>query len=293
MSASLPEDDSENIFECRTTQCQPFKILFDIIKESVSSGNIYFTMDGIKIRTYDRAQAQFIDVFLEADKFDHYYYKGEEDPDVYSEAFININIILLNNVLKSITSSDNVLKWSYKNGDTVLKIVIISNDKNEERVYEIKTQDGEATETAPPSDIDLYNYILLLPCSDLSSIFKYFKQMEQESIEIKYINNSLVFSTPKRGPIVGSVSRFASKNEKISDDVNELIIKKEPSKVSCYCDEFKFENLNNLSKCAKISGSGRNNHIAKIYLSQENPIIFEFNIGKLGYVKFYLSPNNE
>jgi len=290
MSSMAPEDDSDNIFEFRTTQCQPFKILFDILKESVSSGNIYFTHEGIKIRTNDRGDTQFIDVFLEADKFDHYYYKISDDPDIIEEAYININIINLNTVLKSITASDNVLKWSYKNGDNVLKVVIISKDKNEEREYEIKTQDGEPTFCEPPSDMEQYNYILLLPCADLSSILKDYKSLEQETIQIKYINNSLVFSTPKKGNVVASFSRFANRSNDSIEEVNELIIRKEPAKISCYCDEFKFENLHNLSKCAKISGRG--NNIAKILLLQEAPIIFEFNIGKLGHVRFYLSANN-
>jgi DNA polymerase III sliding clamp (beta) subunit (PCNA family) len=291
MCSTAPEEDSDNIFEFRTTQCQPFKILFDILKESVSSGNIYFTNEGIKIRTADRSNTQYIDVFLEAEKFDHYYYKISDDPDIIEEAYININIINLNTVLKSITASDNILKWSYKNGDTVLKVVIISKDKNEERAYEIKTQDGDPAYPDPPYDMELYNYILLLPCADLSSILKDYKSLDQESIQIKYINNSLIFSTPKKGNVVAHFTRSASKTASdTSEEVNELVIKKEPKKISCYCDEFKFENLHNLSKCAKISGRG--NNIAKILLLQEASIIFEFNIGKLGYVRFYLTANN-
>ena len=74
-----------------------------------------------------------------------------------------------------------------------LDILAISKDKNEERAYEIKTQDGDPAYPDPPYDMELYNYILLLPCADLSSILKDYKSLDQESIQIKYINNSFTF----------------------------------------------------------------------------------------------------
>lgn len=292
---SQPEDDSENIFEFRTTQCQPFKILFDIIKEFVSSCNIYFTNEGIKIRVYDKGQTQYIDVFLDADNFDHYYYKGSDDPDVCEDVYINVSINLINSILKSINPTDNVLKWSYKNnGDNELKIVINSEKKQEIKEYYVKTNDGEETDDNPPSDIEKYNYILMMPCDDLSNIFKNYKQFDHEYIDIKYINNELSFNSPKKNSnIRASITRIASSS--VDDiDVNNLnlMVQKEPKNITCYYDQFKFSNLHNLIKCAKICGKG--NNIGKIYLLNEHPIIFEFNIGKLGNVKFYLNAlNNE
>jgi proliferating cell nuclear antigen PCNA len=281
MSASMPEDDSDNIFEFRTTQCQPFKILFDILKESVSSGNIYFTHSGIKIRTYDRGQTQYIDVLLEAENFDHYYYASEDPDEIF---YININIPFLNNVLKSITPSDNIIKWSYKNNEPVLKIIIQNKNNYEHREYTITTNDNGPTDDEPPSNIDDYNYVLLLPCADLSSIFKHFKQLEQESITIKFVNNNLIFSTSNKGNVKATITKYSE------SDINEFKICKSPEKISCYCDEFKFDKLHNLSKCVKISG--KKNNFVKIRLLSENPIVFNFNIGKLGYVNFYVSPNN-
>jgi hypothetical protein len=134
----------------------------------------------------------------------------------------------------------------------------------------------------------------MLPCVDLSSIFKTYKGLDIDNICINFINNTLSFKSPQRpSSIRGSITKMANKNNDVSiqslNDTNKLIVHKEPPKDKLYCDYFKFSNLHNLIKCAKICGKDTN--ICKIYLMNEQPIVFEFNIGKLGNVKFYLNPN--
>ena len=57
MSSAHPQYDNNNVVEFRTTQCRPFKILFDALKENMPDVSIYFTKEGLKIYSLEIGRA--------------------------------------------------------------------------------------------------------------------------------------------------------------------------------------------------------------------------------------------
>ena len=292
MSSEFPEDDSSNHMELRTTQCNPIAVLFGTLKEAISEVNILFNTEGIIINTYDTSRSIFINVSLYADQFDHYYCKkqlNDYGEEIASQIYVNVHNI--NNVLKSITTNDNIIKWSYNPKDEYFKISIISNIKSEERTYDILVQDGP--EVCPEiHSVDSYKYKLTMPSADLSTIFKHLKQLNVETVKIKYVEMSLTFQAVSKTGINATITRFGSKGESGTDDdgSNGLIIEREPEHISVYYDEFKFTYLYNFTKCAKISGKSGGS-IVVLHLSDDEPFAIQFNVGKLGTVIFFLGSN--
>lgn len=290
MSSDYPVDDSGNHFEFRTTD-KSLPVLIGTIKEFLPEGNLLVNSQGIVMNTYDTSGAIFLTVVLSSIEFDHYYYKTITD-DMGREVSMQIciNIHNLNNILKSITTSDNIIKFGYNPQEDYLKIIIISSSRAEERLYKLPVQDGTEVCHEKHSTAD-YMYKLTMPSSDLSTIFKNLKQLSVDKVKIKYVGMNLIFEAVSKSGTMICIRREGSKGPETTD-YDKLIINKEPNHVSCYYDEFKFEYLYNFTKCAKISGKSGGSTVL-LYLSEDEPLAIQFNVGKLGTVVFYLGSNQE
>lgn len=291
MQTILPEDDSDNFFEMRTTQTAALAVLFNILTNTISDVIIVFTVDGMMINTYDTSGSIFISVMLDSSGFDWWFCKDITDSFGRRIAVqVCLNVHNINNVMKSITASDDVIKWGYNPKDEFLKITIISSSRAEERQYKLVVQDGADVCTEIHS-IDGYRYKLTMPSMDLSTIFKHLKQLSVDKVKIKYVDMNLIFEAVSKSGILVSIRREGSHGPDNSD-IDKLIINKEPTHVSCYCDDFKFDNLYNFTKCAKISGKSGGSTVL-LYLSEDEPLAIQFNVGKLGTVIFFLGSNQE
>lgn len=295
-----------NIFEFRTTELSALKASIDILKELIDTVFICYNSSGISIKTYDVFRSIYIDMIFDADKLDHYYYRKKYDDDgVEVDQFICVSLQYINTVLKSIKTTDSVIIWSFKERADNIIIEIHSSVKEESREYKIiNICNEDFVLENPPSTISDYNYFLMLPCTDLSDIFKDLKQLDSEVIVIKYIDNNLIFDTKTKGPISVSIVRKGKMItegdlDKILDsdtkDVKDLLILKEPSddSSSCFYDEYKFAKLYDLSKCSKISDKSKKKNFVEIHIMPEMPIVFTYSIGKLGSIQFYVTANNE
>ena len=290
MSSEYPEEDSSNHFEFRTCD-KSLAPLLNTLKEHLSRTILIISSKGIVINTYDTSRSIFINLFLNAESFDHYYYKAclnDKGEEVSMQICINVHY--LNNVLKTITSSDDIIKWGYNPQEEYLKITIISSARAEERLYKIVVQDSEDVCLEKHTTAD-YKYILTMPSGDLSAIFKHLKQLVVEKVKIKYVGMNLIFEAVSKTGTEICIRREGSKGPETTD-FDKLIINKEPEHVSCYYDEFKFEYLYNFTKCAKISGKTGGSTVL-LYLSEDEPLAIQFNVGKLGTVIYYLGSNQE
>lgn len=290
MSATEPRYDSDNVMEFRTTQCKPCKILFDALKENITDVSVFFSSEGMKIFSVARSQAVLINVELDAEKFDHYYCRSEHTESGQEIPIqICISVHNVNKILKTITTDDDVLTWTYNPNHEYLTITINSSSKNEIRSYQVKLQDPiEEEEAGIVDDVSEYPYVLTMPCADFQRICRDLKQMNVTKVTISHQDNNLIFSS-KSDVTNASICREGICDNTRDEDENNLVFIKVPETQSCYSGEFKFESLHSFSKCATIGcKSGK---IVRIFLSPDQPIILMFNVGKLGKTLFVLAPS--
>lgn len=281
-----------NSVEFRTTQCKPFKILFDALKENITDVDLYFSSNSLNIYTLDRSKSVLINVDLEGENFDHYYCKVQVDESGQEvPTKINVSVHNITKVLKTITNDDDILIWTYNPDKDFLTVIISSSSKQEQRSYEIKLQESEEDDDAGiVQGINDYSFVLTMPCSDFQRICRDLKQMNVNTVTISHDGKMLMFQS-KSEVASSSIIRAGIDGELKDGDESSLVFCKVPDDSMVYKDDFKFDSLHNFSKCANIGAKG--GKIVQIYMSPDNPIILIFNVGKLGKILFVLAAKEE
>lgn len=289
-----PKFCAQNVVEFQTTQCKPLKILFDALKENVEETHIYFSTEGINIYSRDPHNTLITTVELLAENFDHYYCTREVDEEG-QERLIDITISAqsVNKVLKTVSNDDDMISFTYNPEYDYVTLIISSNSKQEQRLFEIQLLEPDEHEitTYDNSDISDYSFILTMPCNDFQRICKDLKSMGVSEVTIRYQEDTLIFLTSSAISRKSQILRKGRREEMDPDSYGnetDLVFLKVDDSQSCYSDKFKFETLHSFSKCANI-GSKRGK-IVKIHLAEEQPIVLIFNVGSLGHITFLLSP---
>ena len=285
-NTNKPLYDSNNILELRTSETKPFKRIFDSLKENVTELTLYATEDGLKAVTLDVSHTVFIDLQLDADNFDHYYCAGVTDNEGNQQPLrLTISVPHINKVMRTVNTSDDVITWIHEKGSETLDIVFTSKAKNEQRRYKIQlqTQEEEA-EMVTIDGIENYQFALTMPCNDFQKICKDLKGLGVDEVEICHQGDTLKFIS--RSEVAGcEFIRKGSTPDDSADSDSNIIFEKIPDEGCAYSDSFKFDNLNNFSKCNDIGTK-----TVKICMNEGHPIVFIFNVGTLGHVTFALSP---
>lgn len=263
--SSEPIYSERSIVEFRTNQIKPIKSIFDAIKNNLPDTTIFFTSDCMKILQLDGTGNFLINVRLYGDNFEHYYCTPDEDSD--DTVTVNLSAIQLNNIFKNVKADDNMLAFIHEQGSDDVKLVFSSEKKSEVRTYTINTQHAEDDNFGEIEGVEEFPYCLSLPCSDLQGICRDFKNSQCERITISHDGKTLTFSG--KGPAIEtSIERNGQATDKIPRDSDE----------SSYSDIFKFQTLNEFSKCQ----AGGESKLVKIHLSQGEPMVLHFEVGTLG-----------
>ncbi len=280
---------NESDIEFRTTEIKPFKI-FDSLKECITEASMLFSEKGIKILSLDMTTVNtLIHLDLRAEQFDHYFVEEIERNGNKYPIDLSISIQNLNKVLKTAQPTDDSMTWFHERGKDYLTIVFSNSAKKEERAFDIKLQEpDEESQMHDIEGIDEYNYVVTMPCTDFQKICKDLKQMNADVVTIEHDCQLLAFET--KSDIAGKtriVRHGFDVAEGLSPDSNLIMVKK-PEDKSCYRDRFKFECLNNFSKCATIGCK-----TVQICMKQSMPIVLIFKVGTLGELTFGLSPKTD
>jgi proliferating cell nuclear antigen PCNA len=280
MSKGTATSTSDVIVEFRTNQIRPFKSLFDSIKNNLPDTSIFFDQTGMKIMQVDALKTFLVNVRLEGENFEYYHCASEAETGM-PMVELNLSTLHLNQTFKSTSNDDNILRFVYeKNSDTV-QIIISSDKKLEERVYDIPIQNpDENVQIGEISGVSNFPYSLTMPCADLQRICRDFKNLNSDKISITHDGSNLKFSC--LGTIKSTINR-RGKTEKSDDSVH---FTKTPVD-STYSDVFKFSTLNEFSKCQ----AGGESKIVRILLKQGEPIVLHFEIGTLGEMSVAIAPH--
>lgn len=264
-SESIYSDQS--IVEFRTNQIKPIKSIFDAIKNNLPDTTLIFTPDCMKIEQIDATGNFLVNVRLYGDNFEHYYCNPESNDDDSDTITVNLSAIQLNNIFKNVKADDNMLTFLHKQDSDDVELIFSSEKKSEVRTYTISTQYGDDIEMGAIESTEDFSYCISLPCSDLQGICRDFKNSQCDRIEISHDGTKLIFSG--KGPSIRTnIERNGQATDKIPRDIDS----------NSYADVFKFQTLNEFSKCQ----AGGESKIVKIYLKQGEPLVLHFEVGTLG-----------
>lgn len=290
--SDTPKISNSSIIEFRTCQCRALKGLFDALKDHIVDINFLFSKSGVKVLQTSASSIFIAVINLEADNFEHYYYREHHLNDNSFEV-INLSLANIHKIFKAVNQEDNLITWIYErddadDSDEVISIRISSDKKNEERQYNIKMQEPEDDTLNNHFEIDTneYDHIITISCTDLQHICRDLKNQGAKYVEITHDGKSLTFAT-KTDVCASKIIRRKCDDDNFDTD-GKMFTKTSDNVI--FNDRYRFDPLNSFTKCAQTGSSGAGSNNVRIHLKQTEPLVLEFDVGSLGTLTIAIAP---
>jgi proliferating cell nuclear antigen len=251
------EDNSRFFIKLRTVRSIAIRILFESLKEILTDVNINFTQQYMKISAMDGSKKAMVHLKLETEKFEDYYCENDIN--------LGVNMTSLYKLIKTINNNDTISFFVEKDEPSKLQIRIENSDKITTYKYRL-LQISNTGFTIQPKE---FESIITLPSSDFQKICRDMNNMGADRVEIKSIDDKLVFSC--KGDIADQESIIGSGSNVLNG--NALVQ-----------GMFSLKFLLLFTKATNLCNT------IDIYLANDYPIIIEYSVASLGTVRFLLMP---
>jgi len=270
MASVVDNTNKGKVLIIKTVQIAPFRTLMTALKDILLETNITFKKDGIRIINMDKSHTILAHLFLDANKFEHYYCK-------HDKIIVGVNMFHLFKLINSIDNDDTLtieideneytdgivdhLGLKFENGDIKQvkeqKLKLIEPDEEELELPDVK-----------------FSSIINLPSSDFQKIIRDLSNIS-ERLEIKSVDDELIFEC--------SGSWAVAKITRSECDGNMEFTQK-PDNTKVIQGEFSLKNLGYFIKCTNLCNS------IEMYLENDLPLIVRYAVASLGEIKLCLAP---
>jgi len=253
------------ILEIKTIQSSAIRILVEALKEILTDTNIIFDETGIKLITTDSTKTVLIHMKLDANKFESYHCKST----------IKCGICMLNlfKLIKTISNNDTLTLYITKHDRNKLGIIINNPDKKSQTRYELNLLDiNEESLSPPPVEFETE---IAYPSSDFQKIIRDMINIGT-NVEIKSVGNSLILSCDGDFANQETILQTSDEGLKyISGNSDNNVIQ----------GVFSLKYLLLFTKCTNMCNQ------IKLYIKNDYPLIIQYSVASLGYIKLCLAPN--
>ena len=258
-----------NVLEIKTVQIAPFRTLMTALKDILLETNIVFKQDGIRIVNMDKSHTILAHLFLDAEKFEHFYCK-------YPKIIIGVNMFHLFKLINTIDNDDTLTIYieekEYSEGVVDnLGLKFENGDIKQCKIQKLKLIEPEQEELQVP-DVP-FSSIINLPSTDFQKIISDLSNIS-ERLEIKSVGSELIFKC--EGPFATAEIRRSE-----SDGNMEFLQKQSASHV--IQGEFSLKNLGYFIKCTNLCNT------IEMYLENDLPLIVKYSVASLGEIKLCLA----
>jgi len=257
------------MFEARLQQASLLKKILESIKDLVTDANFDCSSGGIALQAMDSSHVSLVNLLLRSDGFEHF--------RCDKTLTLGINLASFAKILKCSGNDDIV---TLKAEDATDTITFMFESPKQERIsdFELKLLNIDS-ETLGIPDTE-YQTQVKMPASEFQRICR----------DLTVLGDTVVISATKEGIkfsvkgdlgtgniVVRPTSDVDTKdNEKTSIDLNEPVTL-----------TFALRYLNFFTKATPLSSS------VTLSLSKEVPLVVEYKIEDMGYIRFYLAPKIE
>lgn len=253
---------SERIFEFKTIKTTIIRHLFEVVKQATKENNIKINKNGVFITAEDTSDKCITHVKMDADKFESFECKYP--------VTIGLNIVTLFKALKTCNKKEHIEMYQYENDD---KFCLRFTDPIAKRTRLYKLQ-------IMTLDIDTkrikeyaHEYEINLPTIQFQQIIKDINILDGKFVEIKSVGDELVISCDD------GEAGFCTTIHELSED---SVVAINPMTVSQ--GVFNIAYLLNFIKASQLCDS------MKIFLTNDEPLVIEYDIADMGKLTFVLLP---
>ncbi|CCI45286.1 unnamed protein product [Albugo candida] len=256
------------MFEARLPQGKIVKLIVEAMKDLVSEGNIDCTKSGIAMQSMDGSHVSLVSLLLRAEGFEHY----RCDRNIS----LGIQTASLSKILKCAGNDDALSLQAEDNGE-VLNIMLEAASGDRVSDFSLKLMDIDSEHLGIPQT----EYVATVRMSST--------EFQRLCRDLQTMGDTCTISVGKDG-IKFSVSgdlgagNITLKNnasaEKEADRV--IVTMEEPVELT-----FALRYLNMFAKATPLSET------VTLSMSPGVPIVVEYAISDIGYMRFYLAPKVE
>mmetsp|Transcript_21779 Transcript_21779/g.60538 ORF Transcript_21779/g.60538 Transcript_21779/m.60538 type:complete len:263 (-) Transcript_21779:79-867(-) len=256
------------MFEARLVQGQLLKKVLESVKELVTDANFDCTPTAFSLQAMDSSHVSLVSLQLRSDGFEHYR---------CDRAFsMGLNLVNMAKMLKCAGNDDIITMKAEDQGDTV---TFMFESPSQERIsdFELKLMDIDSEhlgipETEHAAVVKMPSAEFQRICRDLASI--------GDTVNISVTKEGVKFST--QGDI-GSANISCRQNTSVDKEEEATVIDlQEPVTLT-----FALRYLNSFAKATPLSPT------VTLSMSKELPVVVEYRIQDMGFVKYYLAPKIE
>lgn len=242
------------------------KKVVESLKDLVGEANFEFTPSGITLQSMDSAHVILVSLLLRADGFGSY----RCDRTIP----VGLNMKSLSKIVGCAENDDIITLRANDNGES-LNLVFEAPNAKRVSDYELKLMDLDVEQVALPEM--LYDVSVQMPSEELRRICRDLSALG-EAVAIEATKDSVKFSV--KGELgSGSIAIRSSSPVDMKDDAGTTINMRQPADIGV---SLKF--LSQFTKATSLSGTVR------IEFSNDTPMLVEYPIGEMGYIRFYLAP---
>jgi proliferating cell nuclear antigen len=245
-----------------------FKKIVDAMKDLVDEANLDCSGEGMRIQAIDSSHVSLISLRLRKDGFDHF--------RCDRSLTLGVKLTNLAKVLKSVGNDDSITLKAEEDGD-VVTMMFESDKKDRISDFEIKLMDIDAEHLGIP-DTE-YKCIVTMPATEFQRICR----------DLNLIGDSVTISVSKEGIKFSVSGDMGTGNIMLKPTT---VVDKEEDAVIIEMEEpvelrFALTYLLSFTKATPLADQ------VTLSLSTEEPLVVGFNIGEMGYIRYYLAPKIE
>lgn len=290
--ADLESDSNcpDPILEVKSVSGTVFKHLFDTLKAVLTDANFIFTSEGLKMAAIDSHRNSYVHLSIDASSFE-YYKCGEE------RVRVGVDVDNLQKILKTIKQQDSLTFVVSREDPQYLNVIIANQQKGNRATNLLKLKNLEvyAIEDClryplpPQMDAVLFQSIcremnsfqatkLLIRIEDNKLIFKNLDGIVLRTLEVKFSKSETADS------IDVDEKHSIHNHEHFEHDENDEDDELNADDYTNASGIFYLRFLKSFAKASNLSS-----HV-RLYLTNDNPLICEYDVSGLGTLKYVLSP---
>ncbi|KAM7270049.1 hypothetical protein ACFE04_029263 [Oxalis oulophora] len=256
------------MLELRMLQGGLLKKVLESMKDLVNDANFDCSSTGFSLQAMDSSHVALVSLLLRSEGFEHY------------RCDRNLSMGMnLGNVAKLLRCADNddIITLKADDGGDTLTFMFESPSQDKISDYEMKLMDIDSEHLGIPEAE--YQSIVRMPSSEFATICKDLSTIG-DTVVISVTKEGVKFST--KGDI-GTANIVLRQNNSVDKPENAVIIEMdEPVSLT-----FALRYMNSFAKATPLAGQ------VTISLSSELPVVVEYKIAEIGYLRFYLAPKVE
>jgi len=255
------------MFEARLEEAGILRRVLDAIKDLLNEATFDCTEAGIQLQAMDNSHVSLVSLNLRAEGFENY--------RCDRNLSMGMNLASLTKILKCCNNDDVV---TIKAQDAADVVTFVFEAKNQERVsdFDMKLMNLDQEHLGIP-ETD-YACVVKMPSGEFARIVRDLSQFG-ESITIGCTKNGVKFSSTGD---IGTGTVKVAQSSSVDSEKSTSIDLQEPVTLT-----FASRYLNSFAKASGLSEK------VQLSMSPDVPLVVEFKVTDIGYIRYYLAPKIE